>query len=444
MQLSGNPSVSRIGRLRWALVIVAFIGCQAPPALADHVVLKVGAGNAVPVRERPSGDSDKVGELGPGDRAEFLGSVPHWFEIRLADGTPGYVNKQKAELVPDGPTVVTPTVGTGHIFTLHAIDVGTGLSIFVEGPDFTVLYDAGSNDDRAQGPSNRVLAYLALTEPNLTTIDEVILSHPHRDHLELLADVITRYDVREVWDSGAINNTLGYERFLAAVEHEPSVIYRTAAHDAGPITVIVQGTAHSLLQGLRISTDEVIPLGHTGQASMHFLHADGSHHANPNENSLVMRMDLGPVRVLFMGDAESGPRDSWDDGVPVAGSIEAALLACCPTEIDADVLIVGHHGSKTSSRTMFLDAVSADTFVVSSGPTKYGSVVLPDAEVIAALAARGTVLRTDVDDQACGNSNEKVGGDSDHRAGGCSNIRLTIGPGNSVTSAVWVGDEDID
>src|SRR6185436_12543726 len=85
MQLSGNPSVSRIGRLRWALVIVAFIGCQAPPALADHVVLKVGAGNAVPVRERPSGDSDKVGELGPGDRAEFLGSVPHWFEIRLAE-----------------------------------------------------------------------------------------------------------------------------------------------------------------------------------------------------------------------------------------------------------------------------------------------------------------------------------------------------------------------
>ena len=64
--------------------------------------------------------------------------------------------------------------------------------------------------------------------------------------------------------------------------------------------------------------------------------------------------------------------------------------------------MVGHHGSRTSSRRAFLDAVGASVFVVSSGPQKYGSAVLPDAEVIAELEARGQLFRTDVDDAACG------------------------------------------
>jgi len=50
-------------------------------------------------------------------------------------------------------------------FVVHAIDVGTGLAIFVEGPDFTLLYDAGSNDDSARGADNRVIAICARFAP---------------------------------------------------------------------------------------------------------------------------------------------------------------------------------------------------------------------------------------------------------------------------------------
>lgn len=50
-----------------------------------------------------------------------------------------------------------PPKGT---YAVHAIDVGTGLSVFVEGHDFALLYDAGSNDDSGRGAKNRVLAYL--------------------------------------------------------------------------------------------------------------------------------------------------------------------------------------------------------------------------------------------------------------------------------------------
>jgi competence protein ComEC len=427
-------------------LLALLIGCQAPAARADRVVPAPGVTTPVTVRHDPNSDSAPVGELLPGQSAVFVSDVPRWYGVVLANGTPGFVSKVKTDLVADAvaPPTPTPAPATGPTFTLHAMDVGTGLAVLVQGPDFNVLYDAGSNDDKRLVPDNRALAYLALAVPTLTTLDDVILSHPHRDHVELLADVLATYEVREVWDSGRINNIDGYRRFIQAVDNEPGVIYHTAIHDAGTATITVDGQSFSVLHGPRISTDETIQLGHTGQASMHFLYADGLSQGNPNNNSLVMRLDLGPIRVLFMGDAEGGERENWDDGTPEAGTIEATLLACCPSEIDADVLIVGHHGSKTSSRTAFLDAVSASTFVVSSGPTKYGSVVLPDAEVIAALMARGAVLRTDIDDAACRTASEKVGDDADGRAGGCSNIRLTIGPGSSVTGSIWVGDEEID
>jgi hypothetical protein len=58
-------------------------------------------------------------------------------------------------------------------------------------------------------------------------------------------------------------------------------------------------------------------------------------------------------------------------------------------------------------------------FIVSAGPAKYGSVVLPDAEVITELTSRGQVFRTDLNDATCGP-------DADGKAGGCDNIRVII------------------
>jgi len=80
---------------------------------------------------------------------------------------------------------------------MHVIDVGTGLSVFVRGPDFALLYDAGSNDDIALGNSNRTMAYLNTLQPPIQKIDYVILSHPHRDHVALLPIAEVRQRVAE-------------------------------------------------------------------------------------------------------------------------------------------------------------------------------------------------------------------------------------------------------
>jgi hypothetical protein len=71
---------------------------------------------------------------------------------------------------------------------------------------------------------------------------------------------------------------------------------------------------------------------------MTILHADGAAHGSPNENSLVVRLDLGTKRVLLMGDAEAGGRNS-PSVAPSPGSIEGVLLTCCASELASHVLV---------------------------------------------------------------------------------------------------------
>src|SRR5205823_4507262 len=111
------------------------------------------------------------------------------------------------------------------------------------------------------------------------------------------------------------------------------------------------------------------------------------------------------------------------------------------SDLGARVMVVGHHGSKTSSRRAFLDAVGASVFIVSSGPMKYGSVTLPDQEVTNELGSRGQVFRTDQNDQACAQNPAKIGPDTDGRAGGCDNIRVVISNGSPLQISVWHGSD---
>jgi competence protein ComEC len=330
---------------------------------------------------------------------------------------------------------------------MDVVDVGTGLGIVVRGPDFTLVYDGGSNDDLARGAANRLLAYLKAVVPSLTTIDHLILSHPHRDHVELLPDLFAEYQVRDVWDSGRLHDICGYRAFITAVRDEPGVSHHSATQDFGtrdfPFAAkncygesLAAETLH-IAHASRIN-EFPVPLGQG--ASMTFLHADGSPHSSPNENSLVVRLDLGDTRVLLMGDAEAGGRQS-PAVPPTAQSIEGRLMACCASQLPAQILVVGHHGSKTSSRKLFLDAVGASIAIVSSGPRQYGSVVLPDPEVIAELTSHGQVFRTDVNDQACQQNPAKIGPDTDGRPGGCDNIRVVISPAGPPQVGPWHGAE---
>lgn len=418
---------------RWIATTILCLAF-AVPAHSEFVTPSDRVTSGVVIRERPTSSSAALGLLQPGERLEFLDAVPNWNRVKLTDGGNGFVSKSWTQVVagsdvPGGPA---PVVSEGT-FMIHVVDVGTGLAVIVKGSDFLLIYDGGSNDDTARGDSNRLLAYLRSVFPDVRIVDHMILSHPHRDHVELLPDVLEAFEARNVWDSGAVNDICGYRAFVTAVSQRSTTSYRSARNDSGTHAVpFAAKTCYGralpradiqLRHGPKIS-NEPITLGQG--ATMSFLHADGEDHPGEfNRNSLVVRLDLGNKRIIFMGDAEAGGRAS-PATQPRADSIEGMLLQCCAAQVRADVMIVGHHGSMTSSRAAFLDAVGADLFIVSSGPTRYGSVVLPDQAVIDELSQRGRVFRTDLNDPTCRTNQAKIGPDNDGKAGGCDNIRIPI------------------
>jgi competence protein ComEC len=357
-----------------------------------------------------------------------------WLAVLLLAGAclVGLVNCPSPSTSSHTPTERPARPIGNRRYSVEAFDVGTGLSVLIRGGDFALLYDGGSNDDLADERDNRLLAYLedsvgpsseASCRPSASegsqpvrerTIDHMVLSHPHRDHVSLLPDVLRCYDVDHVWDSGLPSSTNIYERFERAVFDEPGAVLHQAAFEgsaprwpgAKPFSV---GTRLELGEGARMTVLSVNPAA-----------------KDANDASIVLRLDLGGASVLLPGDATAGERNDPSDE-PSPRSVEGRLLASDERLLDVDILVVGHHGSSTSSRASFLRAVSPRYAVVSSGPVAYGRVVLPDQNVLDALAQSGArILRTDRDDGACKVSPSKVGRDADGEPGGCSAVRLVI------------------
>jgi competence protein ComEC len=314
----------------------------------------------------------------------------------------------------ESPADVPAAPPPAATWRVHMIDVGTGLAILVQGADFSLLFDAGSNDPDAK--PQHVVSYLtaalgpsgdeqcggvagAPTGPR-QRIDHVILSHPHQDHASALDLVLHCYDVGHVWDSGAINDAVFYRDFLTAVSEATGTTYHTAAPPPDDRTLRVKGFAVTMPPAVAwqtFSEGDEVALGDGARFTL--LHAEGKKHSDLNQNSIVVAVDLGGARLLLTGDAESGGRE--DPAAPI-GDVEEHVVAQFAALVDADILQVGHHGSKTSSRRAFLDAVSPRLALVSAGPKLYRKVRLPDAEVLAALEAVGaTVLRTDERDGTC-------------------------------------------
>jgi competence protein ComEC len=455
----------------------------------------------VAVHEQPSGQSSEIGKLRPGEKAEVLASVSRWYQVQLSDTTVGYLYKSAVVEVastetpisesetPTAPAAIftptatsaavsaTATPGAGAIsfnrisspaqiphtppaagaYRIHLIDVGTGLSVLIQGNDFNFLYDGGSNDDEAGisngKDENRLVAYLfaalgpsgpaecvpdgdappAQADNPKIPIQQVVLSHPHNDHGVLLADVLHCYDVANVWNTGTTNDTGFYHAFLEAVAGDAGLTYHTATAIPGGRTVTMSKSGDVSIPAsvtwTNFTEGNQQALG--ANAKFTVLHVDPTEVTSSfgsvdyNFNSIVLRVDLGGRSVLLTGDTTNGKREPHT--TPPTGA-EADLIAHHAQDIHVDILQVGHHGSDTSTRAAFLAAVAPQLALIGCGPMKYSSVVLPDADVVSALGAAGaTVLRTDVSDQGGCAVADRVGRD-DAKPGGCDNWVIDIGP----------------
>jgi competence protein ComEC len=243
-------------------------------------------------------------------------------------------------------------VSSGEL-ELHMIDVGQGDAIALRTPHgHWVLFDAGRAWRGGDAGRSTVLPYLGRRGGML---DAFVLSHPHTDHVGGAASVLRAMHPLRYIDGGFPGPAESYRASLDAAR--AADVRWVRAHPGDSLTI----------DGVALT----------------FLAPDSAWTASlddPNLASVVTLVRVGDVRMLLMGDAER-PEEEW-------------LLAHERDALRADILKVGHHGSRTSSSPDFLDAVQPRLALVSVGAGN--SYHLPTPEVMRALAARGAqVLRTD-------------------------------------------------
>lgn len=203
---------------------------------------------------------------------------------------------------------------------VHFLKVGQGDSILIESPaGQNILIDGGPDNAAAYEVKNILPFYDR-------TIDLMVLTHPHADHVVGLVEILRRFDVRQVLYTGIKDDTAAYSTWLKGIEDEGADIKKAAL-------------------GERINLGKELYLEVLWPAA----DLSGETSDNLNNTSVVLRLVHGKVEFLLAGDAEK--------------EVEKYLLAS-GINLSADILKVGHHGSDTSSSEDFLRAVSPEAAVL--------------------------------------------------------------------------------
>jgi hypothetical protein len=144
----------------------------------------------------------------------------------------------------------------------------------------------------------------AVPNPPVTrTIQHVFLSHPHQDHGSDLDEVLDCYQVAHLWEPGVVNDAGFHLRYIQAVARESGLHYHTVRAPEADRIVRVDGTDVTIPDGItwtEFGEGEHEELGFG--AFFDVLFADGTQHSDFNQNSLVVRVQLGDKSLLLTGD----------------------------------------------------------------------------------------------------------------------------------------------
>lgn len=208
------------------------------------------------------------------------------------------------------------TVSEIGTLSVHYLDVGQGDSIFIELPNQKcMLIDAGEN---MYGKS--ITEYI--NNLGYTNIDYLVATHPHADHIGSMAYVVKHNNIGEIYMPKVTTTTKTYENLLTAIADKG---LKVKSAKAGMNIIDDNDFSINILAPVTIDED------------------------NLNNSSVILKITYKNDSFLFLGDAEKKE------------------LETVTADMSAEVLKVGHHGSRTSTTKALLEKVNPKYAVISLG-----------------------------------------------------------------------------
>jgi len=248
--------------------------------------------------------------------------------------------------------LIVPQLPPPGTFRVTVLDVGQGLAVLVQTHAHALLYDTGPRYNEVADAGDRIIAPM-LRATGVTHLDGLIVSHQDSDHSGGALSLLQTVPVAWLASSLPGDNAIVRER----LERGES--------------------AQQCRAGQRWRWDGV---------DFAFLHPVEANYVNPklkaNDLSCVVRISNAAGSALLTGDIEA--------------RTEADLIRRDAALLRSDLLIVPHHGSRTSSTTAFIEAVAPRVAVFTPGyRNRFGH---PRPEVVARYVDSGIrTYRTDYD-----------------------------------------------
>lgn len=244
----------------------------------------------------------------------------------------------------------------GEGLNIHTIDVGQGDSTLLECDGSYMLIDAGETDY-----GNAVVDYLK--QYNVDKLSYMVITHPHSDHYGGAEAVLESIDTENIILTEAYNTTRSWEDLVDYI-------------DSNDYNVIIP------------ETNQVFNLGKCN-ITTYVPEIDND---DLNNCSVVLKAEYNGMSALFTGDA---------------GKPEESKILESGFDVKADVLNIGHHGSRTSTGKEFLESVNPQLALISCGKNNdYGH---PHKETTASLKKQNVKsLRTDEQGSIIVNMNDDI------------------------------------
>ncbi|MEK7672683.1 MAG: ComEC/Rec2 family competence protein [Patescibacteria group bacterium] len=206
-------------------------------------------------------------------------------------------------------------------FHINFLDIGQGDGIFIKTPEnYQILIDGGPND-KVLEELNKVMPFYD------KSIDFIVLTHPHADHINGLLEVIKKYDVESILITGVEYSNRNYQEMMSILREKDMNIY-------------IAEKNQDFSFGSTI-LDVIYP----------FKPLISQDFENVNNSSIGIMVGFKDKKILLTGDLE------------IEGETELLRYK----NLKADIFKAGHHGSKTSSTPALLEKVQPEIVVIQSG-----------------------------------------------------------------------------